>query len=301
MTSMTTEKEDIIGWEWQAELNEQEAENEKKVKALEEKCSAERYDAEKANKRRDEMAAEVYRARIENRDVLAKLEKSKHRVLCLEGWCKQLEHENKSLEDDVGAHSRARSALEDRLSKIQRENDAMMDRLTKRKNFGFDQLEQENEALKKQLDDKEESKIEVIYDATDDAIPSSWIENKSPPVAPPKKKRVVRAKKLVTKGVAESKEESKEELLKDAVYMAIAQGVLAAAKEEVAPEPAVETKACGVCDEIGWNTMKNTELIDECTKLGIKGVKKIPKAKIIARLMMHYNGTGDGSGNIVGL
>ncbi len=280
MTSMTTEKEDIIGWEWQAELNEQEAENEKKVKALEEKCSAERYDAEKANKRRDEMAAEVYRARIENRDVLAKLEKSKHRVLCLEGWCKQLEHENKSLEDDVGAHSRARAALEDRLSKIQRENDAMMDRLTKRKNFGFDQLEQENKALKKQLDDKEESKIEVIYDATDEAIPSSWIENKTPLVVPLKKKRVVKRLKKTVEEVVAPKAEP---------------------KVEPKAEPAVEPTACGVCDEIGWNTMKNTELIDECTKLGIKGVKKIPKAKIIARLMMHYNGTGDGSGNIVGL
>ena len=164
------------------------------------------------------------------------------------------------------------------------------------------ELQEENAVLKAQLlDGKKESKIELIYDATEEVIPSSWIENKTPPVAPPKKKRIVRVKKLVKSKEGCPWEEPKAEPKKELLMMAIAQGVLAAAKDVVAPELAVETKACGVCDEIGWNTMKNTELIEQCTKLGIKGVKKIPKAKIIERLMIHYNGTGDGSGNIVGL
>jgi len=183
------------------------------------------------------------------------------------------------------------------------------------------ELQEENAVLKAQLlDGKKESKIELIYDATEEVIPSSWIENKTPLVVPLKKKRVVkRLKKTVEEVVApkaepkvEPKAEPKEgcpweepkaESKKDAVWMAVARAALAdnLLAPVVAPEPAVETKACGVCDEIGWNTMKNTELIEQCTKLGIKGVKKIPKAKIIERLMIHYNGTGDGSGNIVGL
>ena len=67
----------------------------------------------------------------------------------------------------------------------------------------------------------------------------------------------------------------------------------------VAKSPGVE---CGKCDKAGWESMKNTELIEECTRLGIKGVKKLPKKGIVERLLAHYNGGGgDGKGNVIGL
>jgi len=96
-----------------------------------------------------------------------------------------------------------------------------------------------------------------------------------------KVKRVV--KKRVLKPVVKEPNETKEEIS--------AVGVAKSPGEE-----------CGKCDKLGWWGMKNSELVKECTRLGIKGVKKLPKKGIVERLLAHHNGgAGDGKGNVVGL
>jgi len=91
-----------------------------------------------------------------------------------------------------------------------------------------------------------------------------------------------------------------------AVSMSVKKNVKKRVVKKAMGSQEVEVKSlgaeCGKCDKTGWESMKNTELIEECTRLGIKGVKKLPKKGIVERLLAHYNGGGgDGKGNVVGL
>ena len=116
--------------------------------------------------------------------------------------------------------------------------------------------------------DKDEYGVEVVYDK--DTPQESKV------------KRVVK-KRVLKPVVKKEPDETKEEIS--------AVGVAKSPGEE-----------CGKCDKSGWWGMKNTELVEECTRLGIKGVKKLPKKGIVERLLAHHNGgAGDGKGNVVGL